>query len=125
MILIRADASTQIGVGHIMRCLTLADSLRNHGCDVIFMCQELLGNLCDFLEEKEFQVCRIAVDYQKTESLLQSELSQIINIINQSKFIIDWLIIDHYKLDVEWESKIRPFVSKIMVIDDLANRVHD
>jgi UDP-2,4-diacetamido-2,4,6-trideoxy-beta-L-altropyranose hydrolase len=125
MILIRADASTQIGVGHIMRCLTLADSLRNHGCDVIFMCQELLGNLCDFLEEKEFQVCRIAIDNQKTESLLQLELSQITNIINQSKLTIDWLIIDHYKLDVKWESKIRPFVSKIMVIDDLANRVHD
>lgn len=124
-VIIRADASTEIGTGHIMRCLTLACLLRNYGCNVIFICQELSGNLCDFLEEKKFQVFRIAVNCQKPESFLQKELSQIINIINQSKLIVEWLIIDHYKLDVKWESKIRPFVSKIMVIDDLANRVHD
>jgi len=124
-VVIRADASTEIGTGHIMRCLTLANLLRSYGCKIIFICQELSGDLCDFLEEKEFQVCRIAIDSQKNESLLQLELSQVVNIINQSKLTIDWLIVDHYKLDIKWESKIRPFVNKIMVIDDLANRVHD
>ncbi len=38
---------------------------------------------------------------------------------------IDWLIIDHYAIDHNWEKRLRPFTKKIMVIDDLANRHHD
>jgi UDP-2,4-diacetamido-2,4,6-trideoxy-beta-L-altropyranose hydrolase len=37
----------------------------------------------------------------------------------------DWLIIDHYALDYNWEKNLRPYCKKIMVIDDLANRNHD
>jgi len=36
----------------------------------------------------------------------------------------NWLIVDHYCLDKEWEQKARRNVAKIMVIDDLANREH-
>jgi len=38
---------------------------------------------------------------------------------------INWLIVDHYGVDAAWELELRPFVDKIMVIDDLANRAHD
>ena len=37
----------------------------------------------------------------------------------------EWLIVDHYALDSRWEVQMRPFVKKIMVIDDLADRRHD
>jgi len=36
----------------------------------------------------------------------------------------DLLIIDHYAIDITWEKKVNPYVKKIMVIDDLANRKH-
>jgi len=39
--------------------------------------------------------------------------------------IPDWLIVDHYGLDSLWEGKLRPYVGKIMVIDDLVNRNHN
>ena len=38
---------------------------------------------------------------------------------------IDWLIVDHYSLDCQWESALRRYAKHIMVIDDLANRKHD
>ena len=38
-LLIRADASVQIGTGHIMRCLTLADELRGRGAEATFVCR--------------------------------------------------------------------------------------
>jgi UDP-2,4-diacetamido-2,4,6-trideoxy-beta-L-altropyranose hydrolase len=37
----------------------------------------------------------------------------------------DWLVVDHYSLDIRWESALRPVASKILVIDDLADRQHD
>jgi UDP-2,4-diacetamido-2,4,6-trideoxy-beta-L-altropyranose hydrolase len=38
---------------------------------------------------------------------------------------IDWLVLDHYSIDVLWETRLRPFTAGIMVIDDLADRRHD
>jgi UDP-2,4-diacetamido-2,4,6-trideoxy-beta-L-altropyranose hydrolase len=34
-------------------------------------------------------------------------------------------VVDHYALDEKWEGYLRPYVKKIMVIDDLADRAHD
>lgn len=36
----------------------------------------------------------------------------------------DWLIVDHYALDVIWEAKLKTNDRKLMVIDDLADRQH-
>jgi UDP-2,4-diacetamido-2,4,6-trideoxy-beta-L-altropyranose hydrolase len=37
----------------------------------------------------------------------------------------DWLIVDHYALDARWEQALRPMCRNLMVIDDLADRIHD
>ena len=41
----RVDASIQMGTGHVMRCLTLADALKNRGAECYFICREHSGNL--------------------------------------------------------------------------------
>ena len=41
----RADASIEIGTGHVMRCLTLADRLRERGATTHFLCRPLDGHL--------------------------------------------------------------------------------
>ena len=55
-IVFRADASIQIGSGHIMRCLTLAEALRGHGVNIHFICQELAGHLGRLITDKGFPV---------------------------------------------------------------------
>ena len=41
----RTDASLQIGTGHVMRCLTLADALQEAGAQCHFICREHPENL--------------------------------------------------------------------------------
>ena len=136
-IVFRADASIQIGSGHVMRCLTLADALRERGTDVRFICRDLPGHLGGVLADKGYPVHWLpapgddgtaipahtahsawlgvpwAVDADQTREQLAG-LPEI-----------EWLIVDHYALDRAWESGMRPLVKRIMVIDDLADRPHD
>lgn len=134
---IRVDSSYQIGSGHLMRCLTLAEELRTKGANIVFICRELNGNLIDLVESKNFLVYKLSnsnetgrirkqtqhwswleVDWQKDGFDTK-------NILSKTKGTVDWLIVDHYSLDIHWERMMRPLVKKIMVIDDLADREHD
>lgn len=99
-IIIRADASVEIGSGHIMRCLTIAKGLRDNGCKVKFWMESLQGNLIDYVAAEGFH------------NITEAEEANL-------------YIIDHYKIDERWERQIRAFASNIMVIDDLADRPHD
>jgi len=63
-VVIRADASLQMGTGHIMRCLTLAQALQEKGDQVDFICREHLGHLTEFIEIKGFKVHRLPLHVQ-------------------------------------------------------------
>lgn len=113
-VVICADASSQIGTGHIMRCLTLAEALRTQQAEIHFFCRDLVGNLSSYIREKGYLVHLLADLAPETAQLLLAQLPPT-----------DWLIVDHYELDHRWETSLRPLVKKIFVIDDLANRIHD
>jgi UDP-2,4-diacetamido-2,4,6-trideoxy-beta-L-altropyranose hydrolase len=133
-VIFRVDASTQMGIGHLMRCLTLAEALRKHGVQIGFICREHPGNLIGLLQQKAMPVTVLPVatisnttigeDYAVWLGATQAEdAEQTIAALDGEK--PDWLVVDHYGLDVEWEQRLRTHVSKLMVIDDLANRHHD
>ncbi len=135
-IIIRTDASLKIGSGHVMRCLTLADELKHRGADVMFICREQPGSLIDTLEGKGYSVVHLQqpeVAYIEEPGDVAHaswlgvpwELDATDTIAALGKIQTDWLIVDNYALDSRWETKIRPHVEKIMVIDDLADRSHD
>jgi len=134
-IIFRVDASQQVGSGHVMRCLTLAEALCDLGEAVEFITRAHLGNLDEYINSKGFKVHSLPVP---SDSDIQQSLSGYEQWLGDKQeadakesiqaFVgtqVDWLIIDHYALDQTWEEKLRPHVRKIMVIDDLANRCHD
>ncbi|WP_157670894.1 UDP-2,4-diacetamido-2,4,6-trideoxy-beta-L-altropyranose hydrolase [Chitinibacter sp. GC72] len=118
-VLIRADASSTIGAGHVMRCLTLAAALRKCHVEVTFACADLAGHIIDTVYASGFEVVSLhglyPLDWQAEVQELQTKLD----------VVFDWLIVDHYQLDWEWERAIRHLARRIMVIDDLCNRRHD
>jgi UDP-2,4-diacetamido-2,4,6-trideoxy-beta-L-altropyranose hydrolase len=119
-ILFRTDTSVNIGTGHVMRCLTLADELRQRDLDISFICREESGNLINYIENRGYKVHRLPgeIDIETDRKLTKEILSKYETKPN-------WLIIDHYDIDISWEYQLRKYSKKIMVIDDLANREHD
>lgn len=133
--IIRVDSSYQIGTGHVMRCLTLANQLKLKGHQVEFVCRDLPGNIADQIKQ-QFPVHLLAFDASKyREENYTNEYAYWLGVdwqqdANETKAMIqerkiDTLIIDHYGLDVKWQKALRSCTQKIMVIDDLANRQHD
>lgn len=132
----RTDASIQIGTGHVMRCLTLANALREHGATCEFVCRAHAGNLVDHIESQGFKVHALPAAEQGASNSSstydyaawlgvswQQDAEQTLTAIGHKK--ADWLVVDHYSLDAQWERTLAAVADKIMVIDDLANRPHE
>ena len=124
-VLVRTDASVEIGSGHLMRCLTLADQLRGEDAEVAFACRDLPGGMFDLLQAHGYQFARLPLA-EADESSQRDDAEETIKAVRQ--FFpdgLDWLVVDHYGLDATWERMLRRHARKLMVIDDLANRQHD
>lgn len=135
----RVDSSLVMGSGHVMRCLTLAIALRDAGAKCYFMCRRDAGNLIDFIEEKGFHVFVVApliyrnrksdnADILKLDHADWLEGSQE-NDADACRSILkdlncDWLVVDHYALDIRWERMLGQEYKRLFVIDDLADRQH-
>ena len=58
-VVFRVDASIDIGSGHLMRCLTLAERLRVSGHEVAFVSMDLPGSMFELLESKKIKFEKI------------------------------------------------------------------
>lgn len=134
-IAIRADASLTIGSGHVMRCLTLADVLRERGGEIVFICRDQPGHLAAVIGERGYPVQLLSesaeaapvADWCSHAAWLTVPWSQD---AEETRQVLDgfggcdWLIVDHYSLDRHWEARLQPVADRVMVIDDLADRTH-
>ncbi len=137
--LIRADASIDIGSGHIMRCLTLARALREQGHEVSFICRDLPGHLFDFICQQGFSGTLLpagslnrlpetpsaaAVPHAAWLPVSQAQDAEDCRAVIAAQKP-DWIVADHYALSATWERQVLAAHSaKLMVIDDLADRHH-
>ena len=133
-VVFRADASIEIGTGHVMRCLTLARVLAEQGAICQFICRAHEGNLIEYVNSQGFHVEILRLE-KKTKAhaddlahsnWLGADITQDAKDCSTflEAFQPDWLIVDHYALDARWEMLLAPLYRKLMVIDDLANRPH-
>lgn len=124
-VLIRTDASVEIGSGHLMRCLTLADQLRGEEAEVAFVCRDLPGGMFDLLDAREYRSAKLPLA-EAGKGAQQFDAEETTKAVWQLfPEGVDWVVVDHYELDAVWEHMLRPHARKLMVIDDLANRRHD
>lgn len=134
-VVFRVDSSYQIGSGHVMRCLTLAEELIEKGYYVSFITRDHKGNMADFISNKGYKVFRLkkppssitfSSDLKHGSWLGASQEEDAEETLKAIQSLtIELLVVDHYGIDYRWEKKFQGIAKKILVIDDLADRKHD
>ncbi|MGB5918363.1 UDP-2,4-diacetamido-2,4,6-trideoxy-beta-L-altropyranose hydrolase [Arcobacter sp.] len=111
-ILVRADSSSKIGIGHIMRDLVLVE--RYFNSNVTFACQELDGNINSKILESDYDL----------KILNSNDVEELNNLIKSLK--IDLLIIDHYGINYDFEKQIKEKNPKVKILsfDDTYEKHH-
>ncbi|MFM2486772.1 UDP-2,4-diacetamido-2,4,6-trideoxy-beta-L-altropyranose hydrolase [Celerinatantimonas yamalensis] len=114
-VLFRLDATSAIGTGHLMRCLTLAQAF-------ITQAKRSSVNIsCGFYTQALPQALAEQLKLHGFEHLLADRIdADIMPILNWQT---DLLIVDHYGLDANWERQLYDQLP-ILVLDDLADRSH-
>jgi UDP-2,4-diacetamido-2,4,6-trideoxy-beta-L-altropyranose hydrolase len=105
-IFIRADGNRQIGLGHIVRCIALAQMLQEN-FNITFFCKEVPEKIINEIENLSFGFFKI----ESEDDFLNLLTDQII------------VIVDHYGLDTSYQSLIKRKGCKLICIDDLHNKL--
>lgn len=104
-ILFRADSSSTIGTGHIMRALVLAQQYKDE--NITFATLELNGNINHKIEEAGYKI----------QLLESNDINEFIELVDSLK--IDIVIVDNYSIDAKYEKKLKKQTGvKLMVLDD-------
>lgn len=129
----RVDASSAMGSGHLSRCLTLADALWAAGAKIGFITRAPADHTRKWLSSKGYSILPLAPP-TRAPAPITEEYSRWLGVTREEDaadtvsaldaFKADLLIVDHYGLDADWERQTQGKVSKVMAIDDIANRPH-
>ena len=95
MLIIRADGNSVIGMGHVMRCLSIADAVKVEGIAPIFVtaCEECIP----MIEQRGFQARLLNIDYRD----MLSELPQLEQILAEAndKIKKNVILVDSYQVN--------------------------
>lgn len=108
-IAIRADGSSTIGMGHIMRCIAISREIISRNIDLIFICK-YFKPVNDVLENNNIKCINIV------SNTLSRELEEIKNIISENN--IDYLLTDSYFFDDDYLIQVKKYVKVLISIDD-------
>jgi UDP-2,4-diacetamido-2,4,6-trideoxy-beta-L-altropyranose hydrolase len=109
--LIRADANSVIGTGHVMRCLALAQAWQDAGGMVAFACGDLPESVQQRLAAEDCSVHKIDAASGSSRDLEETRLLA-------ESICPRWLVLDGYKFGPDFQLTLRDVKWRLMVIDD-------
>ena len=115
--IIRADADTQIGTGHVMRCLALAQSCRSTGISITFATAIRSAAL-----EAHLKFDDIDVAYLSVQAGSADDASQMIALAQHRS--ASWIILDGYHFSADYQRIIKGFGLNLLTIDDYRHAAH-
>lgn len=115
MYIIRADGNTAIGMGHVMRCLSIADAMKDRNIEPVFMTAD--NDCAAMIEDRGFEACVLGTDYRDMESelpLIREFLRQRTKNVDASSIIL----VDSYQVTSRYYEELRT-MAKVACLEDM------
>jgi len=110
-ILFRADASSAIGSGHLMRCLALAKAWQHVGGRVCFLTAESIGALDERFAQENIRHERAAVRPGTPEDAEQT-------VEWARRLGAAWVVVDGYRFKPDYIHQLKTSGARVLVMDD-------
>jgi UDP-2,4-diacetamido-2,4,6-trideoxy-beta-L-altropyranose hydrolase len=108
-LVLRADGNSQLGLGHIMRLLALAEILRVDFEEVVFLTQAPDAAIRLLLQQAGLGLIDLPGCLPLTEAAAVADLLRP----------TDVLVLDGYGFDYAYQLAVRPLVARLVCLDDL------
>lgn len=115
MFYIRADGNETIGMGHIMRCLTIAQALRRQGAEVLFITAD--AQAASVIEERGFAAKILFTRYDKMEVELPQLMTLLMEHTKSGGAGAPKLLIDSYFVTAFYLKNLQ-LAAKVILMDD-------
>jgi len=110
-VLIRADAGVEIGTGHVMRDLVLAQALAREGVSTVWLCRALPDPVEALLRDQGFRILPMGADRGAPETDAIIAAAEQIN--------ARAVVVDHYGIDAAAEARVRAAGFPLLAVDDV------
>jgi len=116
-LLIRADANTHIGTGHVMRCLALAQAWQDNGGAVTFLMMPCSPSLEQRIRTEGMNVLTLTdPPGSQEDAATTAEYAKI----NEAS----WVVVDGYQFGAEYQRLLKVHNCNVLFIDDYGHAEH-
>lgn len=120
MFYIRADGNEKVGMGHVMRCLTIAEALRRLDVEAVFITAD--EKPVPLMEGRGFKVRTLSARYDDMEAELP-ELMEILTEKGSGKREQIKILVDSYFVTFRYLEKLRK-TAKVILMDDEKREIY-
>lgn len=117
-LLVRTDANSQIGTGHVMRCIALAQAWRNRGGGAVFLSSIESDGVRQRILDEGFEL--VSIDKSHPHAHDERQVRKLLACNRKAQPA--WLVLDGYHFDPAYQSALRATGCKVLVIDDMAHQ---
>lgn len=110
-LLIRADATAEIGTGHVMRCLALAQAWQDTGASAAFLCARLPEALEPRLKAEALELRRLDLEPGSKEDAFATASIAL-------ETGAGWVVTDGYEFGAEYQKALKDSGLRVLFIDD-------
>ncbi len=111
ILLIRADAAPEIGAGHVMRCLALAQAWKGRGGETVFIGRCEAPALRERLAREGFRLLPVPAAHPDP-----ADLAATLDAVRDTG--ASWVVLDGYGFDAGFQRGVKEGGAKVLVLDD-------